>query len=399
MSSTRLFIAYSRKDADLLDELKIFLKPIVLKYNLSIWDDKEIDAGATWEAEIKKNLNSADIFLFLISADSLASDYFHDKELSFAIERHKKGEVKIIPIIMRSCGWKHSKIAELQVLPKDGKPVYSSHWSFKSEAYTDVVDGIEKVLLQKKVDGEKELRTAKEKQIEATKEAERLKKEKEQQKIQLEIAEKKKAEEAKERQEELNAWKKTKADNKITIYQKFIKQYPTSEFKEEARNKINLLRNKNKKTKQKNTPTKSLTTSLNLKTSPPVSNAATKFADQLEKQDAFFERAAIILERGFYASLPVIGAVSLTLFEKKFKIQLLKSILNIDLSSAAIILGIAIMLIYQLTLVAEDYTFITNEGTEMKETIWGIILTIISFGIISLLGVFILQMILGVSFV
>ncbi len=149
MTPTRLFIAYSRKDADLLDELKKYLQPIVLKYNLTIWDDKEIDAGAAWEDEIKKNLSSADIFLFLITANSLASDYFHDKELPFAIERHKKGEVQIIPIIMRSCGWKHSPIADLQVLPTEGKPIYSSHWSFTSEAYTDVVDGIEKILLQK----------------------------------------------------------------------------------------------------------------------------------------------------------------------------------------------------------------------------------------------------------
>lgn len=150
MTPTKLFIAYSRKDAELLDELKKYLQPIVLKYNLTIWDDKEIDAGATWEDEIKKNLSSADIFLLLITANSLASDYFHDKELPFAIERHKKGEVQIIPIIMRSCGWKHSPIADLQVLPAEGKPVYSSHWSFVSEAYSDVVDGIEKILLQKK---------------------------------------------------------------------------------------------------------------------------------------------------------------------------------------------------------------------------------------------------------
>ncbi len=394
MSTTRLFIAYSRKDASLLDELKKYLQPIVLKYKLTIWDDKEIDAGATWEHEIKKNLISADIFLFLITADSLASDYFHNKELAFAIERHKKGEVQIIPIIMRSCGWKHSIIADLQVLPTDGKPVRSSHWPFESEAYTDIVEGIEKVLLQKKEQKEKQIREAKQKEIDAAKEAERLKHEKEQQRIQAELDKKKKEEEAKKRQEELTDWEKTKKDNKITIYQKFIKKYPQSEFKETANNNIKLLRNKNK-AKRKKAPPKPNTQPFNLKNPKVVSKKNTTIKTQVEKEDAILEKGSIIFEHSFYAALPVIGVSLFNKIGDKFQVPLIQSILDYQLAYIGAIIGIVLMVIYQLIIVADEYSLIVEEETEVKETIWGIVLTLISFGALSTLGIFITSAILG----
>lgn len=389
MTPTRLFIAYSRKDSELLDELKIFLQPLVQKYNLTIWNDKEIDAGAAWELEIKKNLDSANIFLFLISADSLASDYFHNKELSFAIERHKKGEVKIIPIIMRSCGWKHSKIADLQVLPTDGKPVYSSHWSYKNEAYTNILDGIEKVLLQKKRDKEKQLQEAKQKEIAAANETERLRIEKEQQKIKDEVAENKKAEEAIKREEELVDWEKTKADNKITIYQKFIKKYPESEFNKTANDEIELLRSKNKTKKKKPKKTSSISSTSNISSSNPSNTPKT------EDTDWTTEKAGAILLHSFYASLPVIGLALINMIGNELQVPLIQDILSFQLVYGGAIIGIIAILIYQLIIVADEYSYMVKEETEVQETVWGVVLTIISFGAMSALGIFLCQIILA----
>ena len=386
MTQTRLFIAYSRKDAELLDELNIFLQPLVQKYNLTIWNDKEIDAGAAWELEIKKNLDSADIFLFLISAYSLASDYFHNKELSFAIERHKKGEVRIIPIIMRSCGWKHSKIADLQVLPTDGKPVYSSHWSYKNEAYSDILDGIEKVLLQKKRDKEKQLQEAKQKEIAAANETEKLRKEKEQQKTKDEVEENK---EAIKREEELADWEKTKTDNKITIYQKFIKKYPNSEFNKTANNEIELLRKKNKAKRKKPKKTSSISSTSNISSSNP------SITPKTEDTDWTTEKAGVIFLHSFYASLPVIGAALINMIGNELQVPLIQDILSFQLVYGGAIIGIIAILIYQLIIVADEYSYMVKEETEVQETVWGIVLTLISFGVMSALGIFLCQMILA----
>ncbi len=69
-----LFIAYSRKDQTILDELVTHL--IVLpksKLVNEIWYDGLIDAGSKWEAEIQENLDRADIILLLVSSHFIRS--------------------------------------------------------------------------------------------------------------------------------------------------------------------------------------------------------------------------------------------------------------------------------------------------------------------------------------
>ena len=70
----QIFIAYSRKDTDFLGELKTFLFPLEKNQSIKIWYDGEIVPGQVWENEIKQALHSAEIFLLLVSANSLASD-------------------------------------------------------------------------------------------------------------------------------------------------------------------------------------------------------------------------------------------------------------------------------------------------------------------------------------
>jgi hypothetical protein len=83
------------------------------------------------------------IILLLISIDFINSEYCYDTEMERAMERHQKGEARVIPIILRSCLWQYAPFAKLQALPKDAKAVQS--WSDRDEALTDIVDGIGKV--------------------------------------------------------------------------------------------------------------------------------------------------------------------------------------------------------------------------------------------------------------
>ena len=62
------------------------------------------------------------------------------------MERHEKGEARVIPIILRACDWRDAPFAKLQVLPEDGKPVMS--WANLDEAYTAVVMGMKRVVLK-----------------------------------------------------------------------------------------------------------------------------------------------------------------------------------------------------------------------------------------------------------
>jgi hypothetical protein len=93
-----------------------------------------------WKMEIDENLESAEIVLLLVSADFLASDYCYDVELKRALDRHKKGELVVIPIILRPVDFEDSPFAKLQALPTDARPVTS--WPDRDEAWLNVARGI-----------------------------------------------------------------------------------------------------------------------------------------------------------------------------------------------------------------------------------------------------------------
>jgi hypothetical protein len=111
---------------------------------ISTWHDRKISAGEQWEDQIDKNLEAAGIILLLVSADFLASDYCYDKEVTRALERHKDGTARVIPVILRDVEWQLGLFGKLQALPKDGKPV--TLWPDKDSAWKDVALGIHKAV-------------------------------------------------------------------------------------------------------------------------------------------------------------------------------------------------------------------------------------------------------------
>lgn len=120
-----IFLSYSHEDSDWKNKLRKQLSILERKGILQVWEDTHLLPGQEWNKEIEKQLDLADIFLFLVSADLLASKFVMDIELPTALDRFQKGEAKVIPIIMRSCLWKESDFSKFQALPKDGKPVKS----------------------------------------------------------------------------------------------------------------------------------------------------------------------------------------------------------------------------------------------------------------------------------
>lgn len=141
----KVFFCYSRRDEDLRDKLENHLSGLINLGFITVWCDRMIEPGSNWENEIEDRLRTADIVLLLISADFLASKYCYNYEMSLALERHKRGEVCIIPVILRPCDWKHKPLNLLQALPKDGKPVVRQDYQIDAPL-TDVAQGIRRVV-------------------------------------------------------------------------------------------------------------------------------------------------------------------------------------------------------------------------------------------------------------
>ena len=123
MDKVKIFISYSHADEEFRSALSKHLSILERNGIAELWDDRRISPGDEWKADIDPRIEEADIFLILISADFIASNYCYEKEMKAALARHDVGQSTVIPIIVRSSAWKRTPLANLQALPTNGKPV------------------------------------------------------------------------------------------------------------------------------------------------------------------------------------------------------------------------------------------------------------------------------------
>lgn len=139
-----VFFSYSHKDEDLRDRLEVSLAMLQHEGLIEAWHDRRITTGDELNYSISEALEQADLILLLVSPDFLASRYCYHVEMKRAIERHRIGEARIIPIILRPCDWKASPLSRFLATPKDGKPI--TKWPDLDEAFQDVVESIRAAL-------------------------------------------------------------------------------------------------------------------------------------------------------------------------------------------------------------------------------------------------------------
>lgn len=135
-----LFYSYAHEDKSLRDRLEKSLALLKRQGIIEGWHDGVIKPGSEWDKQIIHRLHQADLILLLISPDFIASDYIWDTELPLAMERHQKGEARVIPVILRETDWHTSSFASLQALPTEARPVTS--WTDPDAAFKDIAQGI-----------------------------------------------------------------------------------------------------------------------------------------------------------------------------------------------------------------------------------------------------------------
>jgi hypothetical protein len=143
-SDIEIFLCYAQEDELLCKELLIHLGGLKRQNFFDLWHDREINAGTEYEPEIDKHLNTAKVILLLISQYFMNSNYCYLKELQKAIERHDRGEARVIPVILRPVFYQRAPFAKLMPLPMNKKPVTHSSWHSLDEAFFDVAEGIRK---------------------------------------------------------------------------------------------------------------------------------------------------------------------------------------------------------------------------------------------------------------
>jgi hypothetical protein len=135
-----IFLSYSHKDERLKDDLAAHLSAMRQAGLIAQWHDRKILPGDNWSAEIDENLARSDIFIALVSADFIASNYCWGVELAKALEQQERGVTIVVPVIVRPVDWQRTPLGRFQALPQDGRPV--TVWNNRDKAWTDVAIGL-----------------------------------------------------------------------------------------------------------------------------------------------------------------------------------------------------------------------------------------------------------------
>jgi tetratricopeptide (TPR) repeat protein len=121
---TTVFISYSHNDEVWKDRLVTHLGVLQQEGILDLWDDRSIGAGEDWYQKIEEAIARASVAVLLVSADFLTSKFILSKEIPRLLERRDKEGLRIYPVILKPCAWKHVKwLARMNLRPKDGRPI------------------------------------------------------------------------------------------------------------------------------------------------------------------------------------------------------------------------------------------------------------------------------------
>lgn len=141
-----VFYSYAHADAKQRQKLGKHLAPLRRLGLIADWYDGDIRPGDTWDEEISRRLQSADIVLLLVSPDFVASEYCYEKELAEAMRRPEDGKVVVLPVIVvQTNSWTKLSFGKLKALPRDGKPI--PKWPTRDEGWADVAAGVERAAM------------------------------------------------------------------------------------------------------------------------------------------------------------------------------------------------------------------------------------------------------------
>ncbi len=129
-----VFISYSHEDETEKNALLKQLNVLQQAGLVNTWSDDQIGPGADWEQEIEQAMAQAGVAILLITANFLTSDFIQNKVVPKLRERHRQGNLIILPIIAKACAWQAvGWLKQMKVRPKNERPVWSANGNHADE--------------------------------------------------------------------------------------------------------------------------------------------------------------------------------------------------------------------------------------------------------------------------
>ena len=138
-----VFVSYSHKDEKWLDSVLPQLQAAERPGNFEVWNDLEIREGERWYLRVKEILSKTRFAVCLVSADFLSSSFCMDEEIPFFLQKARRGECEILPVLIKPCPWKkHSWLEELQMYTANGKPLAGVSGNTRDQVLTRLADHV-----------------------------------------------------------------------------------------------------------------------------------------------------------------------------------------------------------------------------------------------------------------
>ncbi|MBV9616825.1 MAG: tetratricopeptide repeat protein, partial [Ktedonobacteraceae bacterium] len=144
ISTIEVFLSFAHEDIALQDELEKHLNVLKRQGQIKSWYNREISTKGEQALDVDAHIDKAQIILLLVSPDFMNSDYCYGLEMKRALERHKAGEARVIPIILRPAYWEDAPFSKLPILPTDKKPI--TRWPDLDEAFSTITRDIRNVI-------------------------------------------------------------------------------------------------------------------------------------------------------------------------------------------------------------------------------------------------------------
>lgn len=149
--SVAVTVLFHDEDAVMKEKIVKHLRALERKGEIRLWQKGLVLAGENPSLAIQMELERAEIALFLVSVDSIASDEIWKEEVERTLERHQQEKLIFIPVIIRDCQWRETVLINFKPLPEEAKPI--SQWLRPDEPCKQVADTVkqhvEKINLQK----------------------------------------------------------------------------------------------------------------------------------------------------------------------------------------------------------------------------------------------------------
>jgi hypothetical protein len=146
-SPVSIFVSYSHRDESEKQRLMTHLGVLGNAHQSKAWCDDLIGAGADWNKEILRAIDSAKVAVLLITSHFLTSDFILKVEVPRIQQRLDRKELRVVPIIGRHCAWEqHQWLSAMNVRPKNATPIWRDRGVHADEELTDVVNEIAAML-------------------------------------------------------------------------------------------------------------------------------------------------------------------------------------------------------------------------------------------------------------